>query len=484
MTATRAAVYARISKDVVALGLGVERQRDACLSLCEQRGWAVSRNLIFTDNDVSASGARSKRVAFASLLAAVAAGEVDVIVVHHVDRLVRRLDELERVIELCERQGVKIITVTGDLDLATDAGRLNARILASVARAEVERKSARQRDANRQAAAMGKAHSARRAFGFADANHLHPVESPIVAQMYDQFNSGVSLGGLARWLNEQGVSTPSGKQWKYNSVRSVLANPRNAGLRGIRELVDTAVGGSGRRARWHTITAESAAWPPIVPREAWEAAMRVLQDPERRTNYVGNRQQYLLSGLAICAAEGCGQKMVTGRRDKIRTLRCPSLRHANRRADYLEQFVVDVILERLRKPDAIDLVQPQPGGVDIAALRDRSALLRRRLAELAEDFGAGDLTRAEYRAAREAAHAKLAELDTILADLGRVDVLAGFVGADQDPGVVWDGAGLEIRRGVINALAEISIGPGRAGRPGQGPDAVVGTVSFGWRRRG
>jgi DNA invertase Pin-like site-specific DNA recombinase len=60
----------------------------------------------------------------------------------------------EDVIERCERAGVKLATVSSDLDLSTDTGRLVGRILASVARAEVERKGARQRRAYQQAAEL------------------------------------------------------------------------------------------------------------------------------------------------------------------------------------------------------------------------------------------------------------------------------------------------------------------------------------------
>jgi DNA invertase Pin-like site-specific DNA recombinase len=46
----------------------------------------------------------------------------DVVIVWAVDRLVRRLADLEMVIDACEASGVKLATVSGDLDLSTDQG--------------------------------------------------------------------------------------------------------------------------------------------------------------------------------------------------------------------------------------------------------------------------------------------------------------------------------------------------------------------------
>ncbi len=149
----RAAIYVRQSKDIAGIGAAVDRQRQNCERLCDERGWIVVDTL--TDNDLSASSGRV-RPGYERLLAMVDAGDLDVIVCWHVDRLTRRVIDLEDVITRCERAGTKVATVSGDLDLSTDAGRLVGRILASVARGEVERKSARQKRAALQSAEAGK----------------------------------------------------------------------------------------------------------------------------------------------------------------------------------------------------------------------------------------------------------------------------------------------------------------------------------------
>ena len=93
----------------------------------------------------------------------------------HLDRLTRNMLDLETLILLAEDHGVGVATVTGDIDLTSDVGRMVARILAAVARAEVERKGARQRRANQQRRAEGKRWtSGWRPFGYELDGTLRP----------------------------------------------------------------------------------------------------------------------------------------------------------------------------------------------------------------------------------------------------------------------------------------------------------------------
>jgi len=154
----RAALYLRQSLDRDGKALAVSRQRDDCRKLARERGWRIVTEHV--DNDTSATARR--RPGYDSLLSDIEAGRVDIVVAWHVDRVVRRLADLQPLIDLCERTGVRIATVSGDVDLSTDAGRLIGRILASVAQGEVERKGARQRRANLQRAQSGQPRFVRR----------------------------------------------------------------------------------------------------------------------------------------------------------------------------------------------------------------------------------------------------------------------------------------------------------------------------------
>ena len=77
-------------------------------------------------------------------------GEIDAIICWDLDRLTRQPWQLEEWIDRAEEQGLKLVTANGDADLATDGGRMYARIKAAVARGEIERKSMRQSRAQQQ----------------------------------------------------------------------------------------------------------------------------------------------------------------------------------------------------------------------------------------------------------------------------------------------------------------------------------------------
>jgi site-specific DNA recombinase len=159
----RSVIYARQSLDRSGEGAAVDRQVADCQRIAHQRGWSVVETI--TDNDMSASTGKP-RPGYQRLVSLMRSRSLDAVIVWHVDRLTRRLVDLEEVISICESTGVRLATVTGDIDLGTDTGRMLARILASVARGEVERKGVRQRRANEQRAKAGRMGWTRRPFGY------------------------------------------------------------------------------------------------------------------------------------------------------------------------------------------------------------------------------------------------------------------------------------------------------------------------------
>jgi site-specific DNA recombinase len=453
-------VYTRQSLDRTGDGLAVARQREDCLTLCRDRGWTVAEAI--TDNDVSASNGKP-RPGFTRVLRMVDDRAVDVVVVWAVDRLVRKLADLEDVIERCERAGARLATVSGDVDLSTDAGRLVGRILASVARGEVERKSARQRRAYQQRAEAGKpTQFAHRSFGYRDDKITPvPVEARAVADACEQLLSGGSVRSIVKQWNAAGLtSAQGGREFSHQSVVTILRNPRIAGISTYRgEIVGTG------------------AWTPLVPEPTWRAVRAVLDDPNRGRRTRGVRS--MLGGLVRCQ---CGMKACSSVNSRGQHVyRCDRLRlpgsvgHVARLSEPVDDYVTEVVIERLSRDDAADLLidHDQP---DVEQLRGKARALRGRLVELGTEFATTDLPAAQLRTINESISAQLVAIETQLADAGRVSVLGGLVGI-ADVRAVWDGLDLDRRRAVIDTLMTITLySPGRGARKFD-PD----TVSIKWR---
>ena len=436
-------MYLRQSRDALQTGLAVERQRQDCEKLAAERGWDVIRVLI--DNDLSASSG-VRRPGYEELLRLVDERSIDVIVVWHIDRLMRRLSDLENVIQRCELAKVRVATVSGDLDLSTDAGRLVGRILSSVAQGEVERKSARQKRAALQAAESGRP-PARRAFGFTNGGH-DPVEAAALREVYRLVLAGTTLVAATRWLNDRGHRTTMGNPWDRSSVRSMLLNPRNAGLRA-----------------YHRAVVGPGDWEPIVDESIWRAVVELLTDPSRTPRHSGTR--WLGSGLYRCH---CGSAVrVNYSHAGRRVYQCSTAGHLSRLAAPIDDLVGEVVVARLRRPDVMALLCEE--APDVEPLRAEAAALRLRLDQLATDYAAELLTGRQVRVASELLGGKLEAAEKRLADAGRASRL-GPVVTSPDPGQAWLDSDLSVQRLIVDTLATVTVLPGERGRAAFDPESV------------
>ena len=229
--ATTAGIYVRISSDSLGTGLGVRRQRADCESLAERLGWDVVD--VYEDNDVSATSGK-ERPAYARMMRDVEGGRIRGLVVWDVDRLTRTPRELEDVIDYADRMGLRLASVGGDIDLATEQGRMLARMKGTVARYEVERSSRRLRRKHAEMAAAGR-HNGPRPFGWdltpaesgAAVMRLNKTEATVVRECVTRVLAGESLWRIRNDLNARGITTATGASWQTQTLRRMLLRWRN-----------------------------------------------------------------------------------------------------------------------------------------------------------------------------------------------------------------------------------------------------------------
>ncbi|APE15704.1 hypothetical protein BOH72_11220 [Mycobacterium sp. WY10] len=408
--------------------------------LVESRGWTVVTE--FVDNDVSATS-RKPRPQFVEMMRRVDAGDFDVIVSRHMDRLLRRLSEFASVLERCKAANAAIVTAADGVDTSTDGGRIVAGILAVVAEGEVERKSARQRSAAIQAAEQGRWVGGRRAFGFEpDGVTVRESEAVHIKQGYADVLAGESVSEIARRWNSFGCITGQGRPFNRGAVKDVLTNPRYAGLRRYRRQEDRA---TIRQNPELGITGK-AEWPAIVDESTWRATVKILCDPDRRR--APRSGKGLLTGLAVCAV--CGLTVHRGGavRPGTTTYRCRSGAHVARMSEPVDEYVTTVTLARLTQPDAAELWTAEMP--DAGPLMVEADTLRQRRDSIALDYADGAMTPTQFRAANARVLERLSAIESQLAAAGSSSPLA-IVAAD-DVEATWSTLSTAQRRGIIAAL--------------------------------
>jgi DNA invertase Pin-like site-specific DNA recombinase len=439
----RAAVYARQSLDRTGEGAAVDRQVADCQRVAEQRGWSVVETI--TDNDMSASTGRP-RPGYQRLLSLMRARSVDAIVVWHVDRLTRRLVDLEEVITICETTGVRLATVTGDLDLSTDTGRMMARILASVARGEVERKGVRQRRANEQRATAGRMGWTRRPFGYDQQDGAIVVvdqEAKALERAAEMVLTGETLAAGVRMHDGEGLTTTAGKAWNVTSLRRALLNPRYAG-----------------RVTYNGADVTAGTWPVILPAEMQERLGEKLRDVQRRVQQ-GTTPKFLLSGLARCGR--CDGVMfattMKNRGQNYMGYRCPAC-YLSRRLDLVDEVVEVDVIARLSLPDAASLFHPDE---DVATLRAEVADLRERRDDLAGLLADGLLSASAVRERSQGLTKRMADLEDRISRVLGESPLTALADAD-DVVAAWESMPLRERKQVIDLLMKVTILPAGKGQ--------------------
>lgn len=327
-TTKRAALYVRQSK---LLDEGIERQIARTTALATARGWDVAAT--FEDNDVSASKPRGANTAWGRMLAS--SGDIDVVIGVDLDRVVRSTRDINVLID----HGLALVTVDGEIDLASADGEFRATMLAGIARFETRRKAERQVRANEARAAKGLAHSARRLTGYADDGSVDETEAAFVRSLFDDFDKGATIIGLAR----QHGRGPS-------SIRKMLTNPRYCGRRVYKGMVTTGT------------------WTPLVSEAQFDRVNRRLGDPSRVGNRSGSTaRKHLGSGLYLCAEDG-SRLLARGAHGRIG---CPTC-GMTRSMALVDALVLSLLWSRLTMPDAREALTDHP---DLEPLRERRSAL-------------------------------------------------------------------------------------------------------------
>lgn len=289
----RCAIYTRkstnrlLDRDINSL----TTQREICASYIQSqqyRGWVQIPERY---DDGGHSGSGLERPALAHLMEAIEGGRVDAVVVYKIDRLTRSLLEFVRLIEIFDRRGIALVSISQAFDTSDSMGRMILNILLTFSQFERELIAERVRDSIRIRKRHGKIHGGLPPFGYESTEcglPIVPEEAAIVRFIFEEFlrtrrytavMTAVREAKLCSAVKyskqgERRGGTPVGSGTVYGILRSPIY---------VGEIQGHDRTYPGRHE-------------PIISRETWEAAQALSEARKKRPAHA-KQTNHFLAGL-------------------------------------------------------------------------------------------------------------------------------------------------------------------------------------------
>lgn len=332
------AIYCRVSTDEQAReGLSLNEQQHRLEAYCAAMGWKGDIRL-FIDDGYSAKDLN--RPQLTHLLESVRNNEISKIIVTKLDRLSRRLLNLLELIDEFQTHTVSFISISESFDTNTPSGRLTLQVLGAVAEFERERIRERVVDNMFHAANQGKwLTSAPYGYKLIEKKlEVHPEQAKVVKRIFKLYlQEHMGFLTIARTLNEEGIPSPSGKEWWNRTIKLILTNPVYKGT----TVWNRRSGSIEKRPEkdleeW---VIQEKTHEAIIPQETWDKVQESISQKSLPSR--AQSSTHLLSGLLKCPKCGSGMSVSTSgsRKNPYKAYRCSA--HKNKGGCTGKQYKLD-----------------------------------------------------------------------------------------------------------------------------------------------
>ena len=395
--------YCRVSSEEQALkDLSIPAQRKAVRRWLDERpDHALLQG--FVDEGESAYAPANKRTGFREMVSFCRRNDVNLILVHKLDRFSRNREESILFKSLLRKHGVTVKSVTENYDPETPQGFLYEGMIEVINEFYSKNLATETLKGMRENAERGYCNGGRVPYGYrlerfsedGGREHSRLVPGPeeevaVIRRIFDMAaNQGIGGKRVAFTLNEEGVPAPRSRHWNASTVNHMLDNRAYVGDRVWLKRRKVGHGERVANPESEQIIVENA-HEPLVDRELFEKRREIAA--KRSFHRRGAKEKhvdYLLSRLIRC--DHCGSNFV-GRRQKHRNRKgetydllryycggylnkgpsvCPPMPIHK---DWIEGMVLDILRSRLCSPEAL------------AELEDR---VRARIEERRRTYGRG-----------------------------------------------------------------------------------------------
>jgi site-specific DNA recombinase len=441
----RCAIYARFSTDRQSEN-SAEDQISDCRRFAESKGWTVAG--IFTD--LAISGARNRRPGVSAMLAEIAAGSFDIVLVEDQDRLARDQEDIAAIYKRVTFAGGRIVTLA-----AGEINELHIGLKGTMDALELKKIAEKIRRGQRGAVSRGSIPGGL-CYGYEVVRGLDdkgeplrgrrrivPEQAAIVRRIMEEYADGRGPKAICRGLNEDGIPAARGGLWLVSAIMGnrarrigILHNPIYVGqfvYNRVRMLRDPDT--RNRISRPNADSELEIVELPelrIVSDDLWNRVQQARGDRASAPLLERRRPKHLLSGLVRCGT--CGGAYAIYSKNRIG---CTSHRGGGLCANSstiaiedLQRRVLGGLEQKLLGSEAVSLLvreyhaqrerklREDGNGREKATkrLKDIEAAIARLVAAIA-DGGAG------FADIRQLLAAKTAERDRLRAELAEEEAL-------------------------------------------------------------
>lgn len=306
-------IYTRVSTDNQVGG-----RFDSCESQAAYCREEIARHVpegwveIACLTDAAYSGATMDRPGMRTLKRMIEAGEVRIVLIYKLERVMRSTDEWIPFRAFLKKYGCRLESATEDISEDTPSGRLKNMLVMSVNTYERENTAAKTLAKMLQQAKRGFWNGGQVPFGYTydlNTQKLQPdaQEAAVVRRIFEQAARLVPLTDLANDLNAEGLRTKQ-RTWRRRDGSEAVVGGRKFRSDGLRLLIRNPIYRGAVKFAGQEFGAQHS---PLVPRDVWDLANAATAKTEPRPIYAFRERDvhnHLLKGLAWCGA--CGRALV------------------------------------------------------------------------------------------------------------------------------------------------------------------------------
>ena len=315
-------LYPRVSTEMQVDGYSLEGQKNNLKRFADRE----EMEIVGIYEDAGKSGKSIEgRPAFKKMLSDIKNGlEIDYILVYKLSRFGRNAADILNSLEFVQSYGINLICIEEGIDSSQTSGKLLISVLSAVAEIERENIIEQTMNGRREKARQGGWNGGFAPYGYYLKDNqllIEETEAEAIRIIFDKFaNSDIGLGGVAKYLNLQGIKkiprqNGTLETWSSHFIRLILDNPVYCGKIAYGRRTREKVKGTKneyKQVHVEDYILEDGQHEGIISEELWQKVhVKRMATGIKQPSKIGKDRSHLLTGILKCPL--CGSSMYTNK---------------------------------------------------------------------------------------------------------------------------------------------------------------------------